>query len=248
MCLAAFSLRESGPYPFVFAANRDEFHSRASAPAGWWEDHCDVFGGRDLVAGGSWLAVDRRGRIAAVTNFRDQIAAEYSRSRGKLVENFLRDSISAADYVAALQSNLADYGPFNLILFDGQELHYASNRASKEKLSTNSVYALSNARLGAAWPKVHYAESQLLDCAESDKLAECLFKMLRNQSVHGNLPEGADRAAKLRSMVFVKDVRYGTRCSTVVLLSRDGEMQFIERRFAANGISSGESMECFRIG
>jgi uncharacterized protein with NRDE domain len=247
MCLAAFSLRKSARYPFIFAANRDEFHSRATAPAGWWEDHCDIFGGRDLVAGGSWLAVDRRGRLAAVTNFREEIAAEYSRSRGRLVQDFLGGSMSAADYVVALQSTLTEYSPFNLILFDGQELRYASNRALGERLSPG-VYALSNTHLGGTWPKVSHAEARLLDCVEAVEPSECLFTMLTDQSLHGDLQEGVDRAAKLRSTIFISDARYGTRCSTIVLLSQDGELKFIERRFAENGILSGESTERFRIG
>ncbi|MEE8249771.1 MAG: NRDE family protein, partial [Gammaproteobacteria bacterium] len=153
MCLAAFSHRASAEYPLIFAANRDEAHERPTAPADWWDDEDRILGGRDLQAGGSWLAVDRRGRLAAVTNFRDDHDTAYPRSRGHLVQDYLTGSISADDYLAALKAHEPDYGPYNLVIFDGRRLHYASNRAPGQELHAG-VYALSNTLLGSAWPKV----------------------------------------------------------------------------------------------
>ena len=242
MCLAAFSLQESARYPFVFAANRDELHTRATAPAGWWEDHSTIFGGRDLVAGGSWLAVDRRGRLAAVTNFRENSDADYSLSRGNLVRDYLSASAGAAEYLAALERKQTDYGPYNLVLFDGRQLHYASNRTPGQRLSPGA-HALSNAHLGAAWPKVDHAAARILSCTARDEPSACLFDMLADRTVHGDPPATGDRAAELKSTIFINDDRYGTRSSTVVLLSQRGEVFFIERRYAANGVALGESTE-----
>ncbi|MFL2546559.1 MAG: NRDE family protein [Candidatus Rariloculaceae bacterium] len=246
MCLVAFSLQEHSPVGLVFAANRDELHLRATADAGWWEDNRDIYGGRDLVAGGSWLAVDRSGRLAAVTNFREDPRTEYSQSRGRLVGDYLSDSVTATDFLAALEPSKNDYGPFNLILFDGRELHYASNRAATQRLA-QGVHALSNAELGAPWPKVRHAAATLEVCREHAEPAECLFCMLTDRSLHGDVAPDADRATELRSTIYVTDEHYGTRCSTVVMLSPEGELQFTERRFAANGAPRGESIENFRI-
>ena len=74
MCLVVVRRAAPRPLSAVLAANRDERHARPSWPAAWWSDRPSCFGGRDLVAHGSWLAVDRRGRLAAVTNFRDTAA------------------------------------------------------------------------------------------------------------------------------------------------------------------------------
>ena len=64
MCLILVSFRQRADYPLILAANRDEFFLRASAPAGFWGDAPQVLGGRDLEAGGSWLAITREGRYA----------------------------------------------------------------------------------------------------------------------------------------------------------------------------------------
>src|SRR5690606_21904830 len=135
MCLIALAWQVSPTYPLLVAANRDERHARPTAPARWWLDRPDWFGGRDLEAGGTWLAVDRRGRLAAVTNFRDGTPVAVLRSRGALITGFLEQRGSAADFEAAIKPELREYGPFNLLLFDGLEIRYLSNRAPARRLA-----------------------------------------------------------------------------------------------------------------
>jgi uncharacterized protein with NRDE domain len=55
MCLILLSYKQHPVYPLVFAANRDEFYDRPSAPASFWEDRPDLLAGRDLKEGGTWL-------------------------------------------------------------------------------------------------------------------------------------------------------------------------------------------------
>ncbi len=244
MCLAAFSLQASAEYSLVFAANRDELHERPTAPAGWWDERRAILGGRDLVAGGSWLAIDRSGRLAAVTNFREISDVVYSNSRGRLVQDYLNSSVGAEEYLAGLDAHATDYGPFNLLIFDGQRLHYASNRAPGQELDPG-VYALSNTHLGSTWPKVSHAEARLTACLDSGDLSACLFDLLADRTLHGDLLDPDDRESRFKSTIFLQDNHYGTRASTVVLLSRNGESQFIERRFDADGTLVGESSESF---
>ncbi|MDR3416990.1 MAG: NRDE family protein, partial [Nevskia sp.] len=71
MCLIAFAWNAHPDYALALAANRDEFHARPSAALGHWPDAPAVAGGRDLREGGSWLALHREGRFAAVTNVRE---------------------------------------------------------------------------------------------------------------------------------------------------------------------------------
>ncbi len=246
MCLAAFSLQPAAEYRLVFAANRDELHERPTAPAGWWDDHDAILGGRDLVAGGSWLAVDRSGRLAAVTNFREDPRVIYPRSRGQLVQNYLTSAIDAAAYLATVKESELEYGPFNLVIFDGHKLFYASNRAASRELDSG-IYAVSNTHFDTPWPKVTHARSELKRCLNRSEPSSCLFDLLTDETLHGDRSDTADRASRLMSTVFIKDETYGTRSSTVILLSQDGELSFSERRFGANGIPLGESTEAFAI-
>ncbi|MDH3481955.1 MAG: NRDE family protein, partial [Gammaproteobacteria bacterium] len=90
MCLVVLAVGQSQEYPLILAGNRDEFHARPTQKAHWWSDKPNIVGGRDLQAGGTWLALHRDGRYAAVTNFRDaEPVSPGFRSRGHLVMEFL---------------------------------------------------------------------------------------------------------------------------------------------------------------
>ena len=97
MCLILLALNAVPKRPWLLLGNRDEYHGRPSAPAAHWDDAANVAGGRDLEAGGSWLAVTRDGRFAAVTNVRAGPPRRGKRSRGALVADFVRGNDSAAD-------------------------------------------------------------------------------------------------------------------------------------------------------
>lgn len=91
MCLIACAWRSHPRYPLVVIANRDEQHARPSAAAGFDPEAPAIYGGRDLVQGGSWLQVSTRGRLAAATNVRAGSSPEVRpRSRGWLVRDFVR--------------------------------------------------------------------------------------------------------------------------------------------------------------
>ena len=68
MCTILLAWRSVPGSPIVLAANRDELIARASAPPGPLSTEPFVAGGRDLVAGGTWLAVTAGGTLCAVTN------------------------------------------------------------------------------------------------------------------------------------------------------------------------------------
>jgi uncharacterized protein with NRDE domain len=70
MCLILLAWKAHPRFPLVVAANRDEFHGRAAAAAGFWRDHPRILAGRDLEAKGTWMGLSRDGRFAAVTNYR----------------------------------------------------------------------------------------------------------------------------------------------------------------------------------
>src|SRR5512141_669560 len=126
MCLIVLAWRVLPDSPLIVAANRDEFHARPAARAGFWQDHPSILAGRDLEAGGTWMGLSRTGRFAAVTNYkggRDPNAAE---SRGTLVTRFLLGNSPPGKYISDL--NPQSYSGFNLLVGDGKELWWRSNR------------------------------------------------------------------------------------------------------------------------
>ncbi|MGH8202960.1 MAG: NRDE family protein, partial [Steroidobacteraceae bacterium] len=118
MCLIAFAWRSHRRYPLVLIANRDEYHSRPAAAAGFDPEAAQVYGGRDLERGGGWLQISTRMRLATVTNVRAGPGAEEAaRSRGWLVRDFVRGDSGAVGFAAALERTAGEYGRFNLLLW-----------------------------------------------------------------------------------------------------------------------------------
>ncbi|NIW24362.1 MAG: hypothetical protein GWN29_07225 [Gammaproteobacteria bacterium] len=243
MCLVTFALGSSAAYPLVFAANRDELHARPTATADWWSEPDSILGGRDLLAGGSWLAVDRRGRLAAVTNIPSDDVRDDARSRGALVRDFLIGEASAADFVATVASEIDAYRPFNFLAFDGRELHFAGS-ADRALRFEPGIHALSNAPLGADWPKIHEAQAGLAEHLEAEGLERSLFSLLARGADDAQGPK--DRLSR-RERIFVRDGRFGTRSSTIVFLSADGQVRFVERNFTDTGELDGERVHEYAI-
>lgn len=153
MCLILFHFEPDSPQPLLVAANRDEFYARPALAAHYWDDNPAIFAGRDLTAGGSWLGVNRNGRFAALTNFSaGDEPRDYPASRGELVSNFLASDHSATDYIKSLSGN--SYAGFNLLVYDGTELHYTTNKGFPDQQIHAGTYGLSNAEFNTTWPKV----------------------------------------------------------------------------------------------
>ena len=248
MCLAAFAVGVCEAFPLVVAANRDESHTRPTAAAHWWAQPPGILGGRDLEAGGSWLAVDRHGRLAAVTNRPSPRGRTFSGSRGRLVGDYLAASRAVEAFCGERARAPVECGPYNLLLYDGDGLFHSADRSGARRLAAG-IHVLSNAPLGTPWPKVEFAASRLAEILEdghgSSDLTRRLFELLETREPQGGGPEMAGLHWRARA-VFVRDRRHGTRSSAVVLLSGEGELHFAERRFGAGGERRGESTFRFR--
>ena len=262
MCLIAFAWNAHPDHALLLVANRDEFHARKAEPLAWWPSAPDVLAGRDLQEGGAWLGVSRSGRVAAVTNVRGPDAAiRKPLSRGQLVADFLRGTESAATFADRLEHEAAGYGGFNLLLCDGRELRYVTNRPRfhSEDVAPG-VHALSNAQLDTPWPKARrvraVVESMITRGTRADDGAgdagdaELLAAMADTvQAEDEALPlTGVSlEMERLLSPPFIRTATYGTRCTSLLRISRGGDASLFERRFAPDGSPSGEDREAFRI-
>jgi uncharacterized protein with NRDE domain len=240
MCLIAFAWRASSRYRLLLAANRDEFHDRPALPAHWWDDVPTVYGGRDLNAGGTWLAISRHGKLAAVTNYRERPdRGPGERSRGELGASFVAGNHPATHHAQALHARADRYAGFNLLLFDwaGPEpaCAYLSNRHPHAPIQEPApgVHTLSNHLLNTRWPKSLRLGSVVGQVADDSDPIEPLFQALADQRPVNpeEVPTDADRTdpAVLTRTPFIFDARYGTRASTVVTVGHDGRVCFVER-------------------
>ncbi|MSQ59448.1 MAG: NRDE family protein [Betaproteobacteria bacterium] len=246
MCLILFGYHAHPAYPLVLAGNRDEFHERPSAPAEFWPSNPAILGGRDLAAGGSWLAVSRQGKLAAVTNFRDGQPKAAHRSRGHLVSDYIGSNLNGEEQIQSLAPVQAEYGGFNLLLWDSQSLHYSSNRMPEYQAVTPGIHGLSNHLLDSPWPKVEAGKQKFQAQLEGsrEQLIGGLFDLLtdRAQSPDDHLPQTGvplDWERKL-SAAFIHTPAYGTRASTVIVVDREGHLDFAERCFDSAGQCTGE--------
>jgi len=247
MCLLVVAWMSHPRYRLIVAGNRDEFHERPAQPLGWWHDEPTILAGRDLRAGGTWLGLSRSGRFGLVTNFRDAGTTPSldAPSRGQLVPGFLRDTAEPAEFLAGLHRDAARFAGFNLLLGDPAGLHYYSNVGDDApRALPPGIYGLSNHRLDEPWPKLvrtRAAFAAVLEHAEPDPAA--LAGLLADRTPADldpppdrGLPRDLERAL---SAPFVRHDRYGTRCSTVVLVGHDGHTVVHERRFDPAGAQVG---------
>ncbi|HSG61725.1 MAG TPA: NRDE family protein [Pseudomonadales bacterium] len=235
MCLIVFALNAHPEWDLVVAANRDEFYQRPAAIANYWADKPHILGGRDLAARGTWLAVDARGRFAALTNVRHQDRSDMPSSRGELVTHFLDSHHTPEHFHDAIETDL--YGGYNLILDDGQYAWYHSNRYPSRAL-TPGIYGLSNAELNSDWPKVTSSVADFKHALASDNIEEALFSLLQDEAAaeDEHLPDTGVGIAleRMLSPRFICTPDYGTRVSTVLLRNRE-RLIFIERQHMPEG-------------
>lgn len=216
MCLIVAAWKVRTEWPLIVAANRDEFHGRPASPAGFWSDRPHILGGRDLEAKGTWMAVSRNGRFAAVTNYRGAREPSAAESRGALVTRFLDTDTRAGAYAAQVSANGARYSGYNLLACDGEELWWTSNRDSAPRRLDPGYYALGNLLLDS--PEVLPIKERGRDLIEATPAIEPLFTLLAGARIVNE--------------------QYGTRCSTVCLLGKT--IRYAERTFAPDG-AEGET-------
>ncbi|WEK42092.1 MAG: NRDE family protein [Candidatus Sphingomonas colombiensis] len=236
MCVLAIAWRIHPRWKLVVAANRDEFHDRPADALHRWEGE-DIIAGRDIKAGGTWLAVSGKGRFAAVTNVRGYGDPDPAlSSRGALVTGLAVGTIPALD-------RLSGFNPFNAVLVDNDDARFLSNRpAPVSRPLAPGLHAMSNGPLDPPWRKtirLSNAIERWLADATHDR--EALFAGLRDTSPPSGDPDDP-------APIFVESPVYGTRCSTIVLVDASDKGMIVERRFDRDGRAVGDTAISFDWG
>jgi uncharacterized protein with NRDE domain len=242
MCLIVFAWQVVPGAPLVAAANRDEFYDRPAAAAGAWPESPQVFGGRDLKGGGSWMGITQQGangaRFAALTNIRGpQEKRADAPSRGALVADFLSGDMSAEEYIKMIDGGSDAYNGFNLVLGDRERLFWYSNRGAHDerngKEMAPGIYGISNSLLDVPWPKVLRAKAEFASLLCQGAPEDAFFEMLADttRAPDLRLPDTgiALDLERVLSAVCIETAGYGTRTSTVVKLYNDAPAELHER-------------------
>lgn len=249
MCLMAFAWQPDTAVPLRLAGNRDERHDRPTASLHYWAENPDVLGGRDLEAGGSWLAARRGGRVAALTNVRDPaiLTPVNAPSRGELVAQALQcDDID--EWLTRLAEQEAHhYAGFNLLVATPTRLWHL-HRGLHDVALTNvppGVHGLSNAHLNTPWPKLCAVRQALQHSAMEDDWRQATGQALHatHQAPDSRLPDTGIGLTLERTLsaAFIVGEAYGTRATTWLSLDRQGHVEITEQRFGPSGRFEGET-------
>jgi len=245
MCLIFLAIESRPNQPFVLLANRDEFYVRPTADMHWWED-VPVLAGKDLEAGGTWVAYGRNGRVAAVTNYRDlKHVRQGAPSRGRIPLDVVQSPLSGAYCIESFRSTWKDCNGFNLIFHDGQSTFWYSNVTDEVQLLQPGIYGLSNALLDTPWPKVETGKQRFEAWLRSESLLEDdAFNLMANTERYpsSELPDtgvGMEMEALLSSICITSPI-YGTRCSTLIMKDRSGRAQVWEKNILKGDVRKFE--------
>jgi uncharacterized protein with NRDE domain len=244
MCLIAWNWQPNSPTPLLVLSNRDEYYARLARPLRQWPaaaNGAKIVAGQDLQAGGTWLGITTGGRFAALTNYRTGAPQRTDvASRGELVASFLHSDLTSKDYLEWLSQHAHGYNPFNLVVFDGQELMGFESRQARILTLKPGIGAVSNAAFETPWPKLTRLKEKLkvqvgFNTTDTDSLVRLLHDTTMadlHELPNTGIPQTIERAL---SATFINTPGYGTRACSVVHLRRT-HTEFYEEIYDGSGL------------
>ena len=243
MCLIVFSYQENKesskafPGSLILAANRDEYYERPTKSMHWWEPE-KILAGKDLQAGGTWLALSDDGRFAAITNYKELINGKTGlKTRGELVSNYITSKgLSSIDYLENIKG--INYAGFNLLLGDKEGIHYFSNRTEEIDKLEPGIHAVGNLLLNSQTKKSIKVKNQFKELLQTNPDEVALMEFMKQDS--GDLSD-LDMAGFKETeheeipYRFIKSDYYGTRNTTIITINETGEYKISEQNFSENG-------------
>lgn len=246
MCILFLAINQHEKYPLVILANRDEFQERPTTSARFWKEYPELLAGRDEKEGGTWLGITKKGKISALTNYRDiPLHKEGRESRGLLVKDFLTSEISTLTYLDLLISKRESYNPYNILIGNQKELYVYNNVSNESQKLTDGFHGLSNAYLNSPWPKISRGIEHLKEYILSSELKkEELFSIMKDETKAPDelLPNTGVGLEKERflSSIFIQNPVYGTRSTAILLFDRQNTVSFYERSYSPTGDITNE--------
>jgi len=119
MCTVVLKLRPGHAWPLLLGANRDERIDRPwDVPGAHWPDSPGIVAGRDMLGGGTWMAIGRT-VVAAVLNRPGSLGpAPGKLSRGALPLAAAGHASATTAAAALVGLDAGAYRPFNMVVAD----------------------------------------------------------------------------------------------------------------------------------
>jgi uncharacterized protein with NRDE domain len=213
----------------LVAANRDERLDRPAEPLTLLRSNGPkTAGGRDLMAGGTWLAVNDQGVVAGLTNKPAEEGRDPSkRSRGE-IPLALTAAATATDGVSSFERSAApgDYNPCWALVGDRRSLYYVdvtqSDRVCSVELSPG-IHVLENKAMDESSGKTAHVLRLLGDVGELrvDQVQARLRRVMTDHQINQAPADDNERAqlASRASACCVHAEQYGTRSSMLIRLA-----------------------------
>ncbi len=183
MCTVTY-IPGSKENPFVLTSNRDEKDFRPTQqPVGYQHSGLIVTYPRDEKAGGSWIAINEKGKVACLLNgaFTPHTKQEFhTTSRGIILVEFTTSEKNSHEYFSG--KNLLSVEPFTIVsieytnsfvqdftefVWDGQNKHFRQlNSSSPYIWSSVTLYNEEHRKMRKEWFVKFYKENKAFVTSE----------------------------------------------------------------------------------
>lgn len=230
MCILMVIHKLVDGFPIILAANRDEYYHRPTQGPQLLSRSPEVWGGRDVRAGGTWLGVNAYGLVVGLTNRHvhdDQEHDSDRRSRGLLCLEALQHR-RASEVAELFASEPPDrYNPFNLLTVDHDSAFWTAYNGQPETRQLEpGLHILANGNVNDIETVRIRRARQLLQGPEHAQL-HMLIPLL--EQVCRDHEEGVQNRETI--CMHREDETYGTVSSTILALStnkHDGIYRYAE--------------------
>ncbi|KAM3963845.1 transport and golgi organization 2 isoform 2-T2 [Aphomia sociella] len=229
-------------YSLILASNRDEFYDRPAKTMAEWSDN--VVAGRDLEAGGTWLAMSPlRKKIGVLLNLPGSSKTN-AQSRGKVVSDYVQHETTTKDYIDKMHSYFMECNDFIFVtiedFIESPVIQAYDNTSCKLTKHSNQCEGFGNCLPETPLKKVEGGKNEMQQiCSKFNKISmkEQLVDELINflKSDQRYLPDQLlekrrpDSYKELSSVfVSIPKGRYGTRTHTLVTVTKSGLVDIIE--------------------
>lgn len=243
---------KEGDYKVILVNNRDEFYSRPTKAAYFWDS--GILGGADMYAGregGTWLGMTQNGNIACLLNIlkpREEFMKDGA-ARGFLVVDFLLGNSGGFEYMKKVADSGVKYNDFNLVILEPEgnsyKIGYLNSSKNIPQVLEPGVLGFGNSVVEKPFKKVQRGKKKMEEVIRSLGKKSCekeliheLFEMMKDREM--NFPDdqlsyqGRQHSKDLldelcRMWVKCTSINYGTRTTTVILVDHKGNVTYKEQ-------------------